>query len=190
MHIIARVSAPTKLSVGSMGLRSFFKRVLPAHHVIREHKHLRVLGTLLHDPNLFHVNRHSAAGGVAIGLSIACLPLPGHMLIAAVCAILLRVNLPLAVLLVWLTNPFTLAPYLYLAYKTGALLLDAPAHSFAFEPTMTWVNSALLDIWQPLLLGCLVYGVLAAAAGYLVTRGAWRLAAVSKWNARKKRRRR
>ena len=168
-----------------MGLRGFFKRILPAHHVIREHKHLRVLGTLLHDPNLFHITRRSAAGGVAIGLFIAFMPLPAHMLIAAILAIYLRVNLPLAVVLVWLTNPFTLAPYLFLAYKTGALILNIPAEPFNFELTFTWAGEALHEIWQPLLLGCLTYSTATATTGYFLVKWLWRFATVRKWEARK-----
>jgi uncharacterized protein (DUF2062 family) len=51
-----------------MSLRSFFKRLLPEPHRIRDHRHLRHFGDLLHDPNIWHLNRRSAAGGIAIGL--------------------------------------------------------------------------------------------------------------------------
>ena len=169
-----------------MGLRGFFKRVLPAHHVIREHKYLRILGTLLHDPNMFHITRRSAAGGMAIGLFIAFMPLPAHMLIAAILAIYLRVNLPLAVVLVWLTNPFTIAPYLYLAYKTGSLILNVPAHPVDIELNFTWAGETLLDIWQPLLLGCLTYSTVTAVLGYGLVRWLWRFATIRKWEERKK----
>ena len=169
-----------------MGLRNFFKRVLPAHQVIREHKHLRFLGGLLHDPNLFHINRRSAAGGMAIGLFTACTPLPGHTLIAAVLAIFFRVNLPLSVILVWLINPFTLAPYLFLAYKTGSLLLNTPTQPVDFELTFNWAGETLQTIWQPLILGCLTYSTVTAVAGYFTVRWLWRFVALRKWEERKK----
>lgn len=168
-----------------MGLRSFFVRVLPGRQEIRENKHLQVLGEILHDPNIFHITRRSAAGGVAVGLFFACLPIPGQMLVAAVFAIYFRVNLPLAVVLVWLTNPVTIPPYLFIAYKTGALVLGEPVINVHFELTVEWAREILLDIWQPLLLGCLIYGISSAVAGYLFLRWLWRFTAIRKWEERR-----
>lgn len=168
-----------------MGLRNFFKQVLPEHHEIREHKHLRFLGDILHDPNIFHLTRRSAAGGVAVGLFFACLPVPGQMLIAAIFAIFFHVNLPLAVILVWITNPITIPPYLFIAYKTGTKLLNVPAKDINFELSIQWASEKLLDIWQPLLVGCLLYSIVSATIGYLTIRWLWRLTAIRKWEERK-----
>jgi uncharacterized protein (DUF2062 family) len=168
-----------------MGLKRFFKRVLPSHHEIREHKQLQLLGDILHDPNIFHLTKHSAAGGVALGLFWACVPIPGQMLVSAICAIYFRVNLPLAVILVWITNPLTIPPYLFLAYKTGTVLLNEPTRALTFEMSFTWFAERIVDIWQPLLLGCMIYGVLTSIIGYGIIRWLWRLAVIKKWEARK-----
>ena len=71
-----------------MSLRSFFKRFLPEPHRVRNHKHLRHFGDLLHDPGIWHLNRRSASGGIAVGLFCAFIPLPIHMIVAAAVAIL------------------------------------------------------------------------------------------------------
>lgn len=169
--------------------RKFFKRVLPDHRRIRDHKHLQVLGKLLHDPNLFHLNRRSVAGGVAIGLFVAFIPIPFQMLLAAALAMIARVNLPLSVLLVWITNPLTMPPMYYGSYKLGAWLLGTAPKKFHFELSFDWLTNELAHIWQPFLLGCFVAGLIAALLGYLVTRILWRWHLVRAYQARKHQRR-
>jgi uncharacterized protein len=168
-----------------MGLRGFFKRVLPEHHKFQQHEQLGFLGDILHDPNIFHLNRHSAAGGVAIGLFLAFLPIPGQMLLAALLAIYFRVNLPLAVVFVWLSNPITIPPLFYLSYKTGALMLQEPAKELIFQLSFEWFSEIIVDIWDELLLGSLTLGGLAALTGYFTVRLVWHMAIVRKWEERK-----
>ncbi|MEQ8660543.1 MAG: DUF2062 domain-containing protein, partial [Gammaproteobacteria bacterium] len=43
-----------------------------------------------------------------------------------------------------------------------------------FEPSFSGVLAAFGDIWQPLLLGCFVCGLSAAAIGNLAVRWLWR----------------
>lgn len=170
-----------------MSLRSFFKRLLPEPHLIRDHKHLRHFGTSLHDPSLWRLNRRSAAGGVATGLFCAFIPLPVHMIVAAALSILLRVNLPLAVLFTWITNPLTFAPIFIFAYKLGSRLLHLPVKHLAFEFTFRWLGEIFVKIWEPLLLGCLILALLSSLTGYLVISQMWSLLVMKKWAARKQR---
>jgi len=170
-----------------MDLRSFFKRLLPEPHRLRDHRHLRHFGELLHDPNIWHLNRRSAAGGIAIGLFCAFIPLPVHMVVAAALAMLLRVNLPLAVILTWITNPVTFAPVFYFAYQVGSWILGSPVHHIAFEFSLHWLEVIFVRIWQPLLLGCVVLATLSALTGYFATILVWRILLVKKWTDRKSR---
>ena len=84
--------------------RRLIKRFMPDPALIREHKSLRFLGTLLHDPNLWHLNRHSVARAMAVGIFAAFIPMPFQMLLAAFLAINVRSNMPISVGLVWLTH--------------------------------------------------------------------------------------
>ena len=170
-----------------MSLRSFLKRLLPEPHRIREHKHLRHFGSLLQDPNIWHVNRRSAAGGIATGLFCAFIPLPVHMIVAATLAILFRVNLPMAVVVTWITNPFTFAPIFLFAYKVGSWLLQEPVRKIAFTLSIQWLQEIFVQIWQPLLLGCVVLAVLSSLTGYFVVSLLWRILLVKKWTDRKSR---
>jgi len=167
----------------SMSLRSFFKRYLPEHHKIREHQYIRHFGSLLHDPNIWHLTRRSSAGGVAAGLFCAFIPLPIHMIVAAAVAILFRVNLPLAVIFTWVTNPLTFAPMFVFAYQLGTKILGVPEHQVELEP----VFNKLIHIWEPLLLGCFILATVSAITGYVAVRLLWRLSLVRKWEERRKR---
>ncbi|PKM45340.1 MAG: DUF2062 domain-containing protein [Gammaproteobacteria bacterium HGW-Gammaproteobacteria-1] len=155
--------------------KKFLKRFMPDHRVIREHRHLRIFGTLLHDPNLFHLNRRSASGAFANGLFWAFVPMPLQMLPASLFAIAFRVNLPLSIALVWVTNPFTMPPLYYFCYKVGSWLLDVPVQSIEFELSLHWLSTELSRIWEPFLLGCFVVGAISALLGYFGVRGLWRL---------------
>src|SRR3546814_2139222 len=114
--------------------RRLFKRYMPDPASIREHKSLRFLGSLLHDPNLWHLNRHSVARAMAVGLFAAFLPIPLQMLLAAALAITVRGNLPIAVSLVWLTNPLTIPAVFFCSYQSCACLLVVPSRSLPVSP--------------------------------------------------------
>ena len=123
--------------------KKFIQRLLPDPRKIKGAGSLRIFGDLIHDPNYWHLNRRSASGAFAIGLFVAFVPLPMHMLIAAALAILTRVNLPLSVALVWITNPLTMGPFMYASYKVGAFLLQQPAQEFVFEFSLAWFSSGI-----------------------------------------------
>jgi len=164
--------------------KRFIKRLLPHHSEVKEHKFLKHLGTLLHDPNLWHLNRHSVSKAVALGLFIAYVPLPFQMVLAAILAIWLRVNLPISVALIWISNPITIPPMFYGAYKFGSWLLNQPPQQLEFELSIDWLTNSVGGIWEPLLLGSLVLGSALALAGYLTTRLIWRLWVINHWKRR------
>lgn len=155
--------------------RKIIKRYLPDYHRIREHKHLKLFGQLLHDPNLWHLNRRSVSGAFAVGLFTAFVPVPFQMLLAAAFAVFVRVNLPISVSLVWVSNPATMPPMFYFAYKIGTWILGTPARKVQFELSFEWLLSGLGAIWEPFLLGCLVLGVSSALVGTITVRLLWRL---------------
>jgi uncharacterized protein (DUF2062 family) len=166
--------------------RKLLKRYLPEVGKLRQYRGLRVFGQLLHDPNLWHLNRYSASGAVAVGLFIAFMPIPFQMVPAAALAIMLRLNLPLAVVLVWVTNPFTMPPLFYLCYKVGAWILGSVDHELAFAWSWEWFRKGLVRVWEPFLLGCSVMGSLSALAGYFGIRALWRWHVITQWERRKK----
>lgn len=155
--------------------KKLIQSLFPNYHTVRDFEILRLFGAVLNDPNLWHLNRRSVAGAFAVGLFVAFLPIPAQMLLAAAVAIMVRVNLPIAVLLVWITNPLTMAPIFLTAYTMGRCLMGEPARGFSFELSLSWFTGELLIIWQPLLLGSLLMSTVAALAGYIGIRLLWRL---------------
>lgn len=165
--------------------KKFFKRYMPDHKTIREHKHLQIFGTLLHDPNLFHLNRRSVSGAFALGLFNAFVPIPSQMLLSAAGAILFRVNLPISVALVWITNPVTMLPMFSFCYVVGTWILGKPEQKFHFEATLDWLTNELLTIWPSFLLGCFVVASISAIIGYATIRILWRLHIINHIKARR-----
>ncbi len=169
--------------------RRFLKRYLPDYQTIREHKCLRCFGSLLHAPNLWHLNRRSVPRAFSIGLFMAWVPVPFQMVLAAGAAIALQANLPISVCLVWITNPLTMPVLFYFSYKVGGWLLGQEVSPVAFELTFEWLGGQMQTIWQPFLLGCLVLGIVSALLGNILIRLFWVFRVRKDWQLRKHHRR-
>lgn len=178
-------------------MRNFLKKLLPHHDTVKSQRWLKPFGSWLHQPNLWHLNRRSVAGGVAIGLFCGLIPGPFQIISAAILAVLLRVNLPVAAFTTVYTNPFTILPLYVIAYELGAWFSgannSATVDPLTF-PEMHWGNW-LTELWawmhmlgKPLLIGLLLLATGLAIIGYFAVRVAWRIAVVLRWRARRHRR--
>ncbi len=170
--------------------RRHLARYLPDPAHLRSHWALRRSPHFLQDPRLWHLGRRQVAGGVAIGLFVACLPLPGQMALAALLGIRFRVNLPVAVVMVWASNPFTFAPIGYTAYWLGRQLLGAPPLNWDNPLSLEWIQEELAPVWRPLLLGLLILGSASALIGYYGVLAVWRTGILLRRRAQRLRRRR
>lgn len=162
------------------------KRRLPTRQQLTNHQLLRPFASRLLDPQLWHFNRRSTSNAMCIGLVIAWLPFPGQTLIAAIAAIVLRSNLPVAVSLTWISNPLTFAPMYFFAYKLGAWLLNAEPAFTQFVFSFAWLFDRLAQIWQPLLLGTLICAWVTGVTGLVIVRSIWRLWIIRRWRLRLK----
>lgn len=143
------------------------KKLSPRRSQLADRWFLRPFGALLHDPALWRLDRHGAARAFALGLFVAWLPIPFQMALVAVTALWLRVHLPVALVAVWVSNPVTTLPMLYVSYRFGLAVLGmAPGEAY----------------WQPFLLGCFLLGVLTAAAGYFLLDLLWHWTLVRKYH--------
>ncbi|MEC7378488.1 MAG: DUF2062 domain-containing protein [Pseudomonadota bacterium] len=115
--------------------------------------------------------------------------MPFQMLAAAGFAIWFNANLPLSVVLVWISNPVTMPPIFYFNYKVGAWALDRPVLSFEFQLSWSWISERLLDIGIPLYLGSLIVATVSACLAYLIIQYLWRRKIRSDWQVRRVKRR-
>lgn len=168
--------------------RRFLRRILPSPRALRREGPVRLFGRLLHQPNLWHLNRHSVALAVSVGLFTAFMPVPVQMILAAAIAILVGCNLPIAVVLVWVSNPVTMAPLFFAAHKFGAWLLNETPEAVQFEMSLEWLLTKLGDIWQPFLLGCFTLGLSLAIMGYVTVQIIWRIHVLQSWRERREQR--
>ena len=165
--------------------RKIIKRFVPDSDWVRQQRSLKLLGTWLQDPNIWHLNRHSVSTATFVGCFVAFIPLPAQMIIAALMAFVVRANLPISVALVWITNPVTMAPIYYVAYKVGTAVMDTEAAPFNFELSWQWLHHGLENNWQPFLLGCLLCGLFFSLLASTLVRLAWRQYVISCWKQRR-----
>ncbi len=178
--------------------RKFFRKYLPAADRISSHQMLALFGHRLRHPSLWHLNRKSVSGAVAIGLFAGLVPGPFQMLAALLLAIPLRKNLPVALLVTVYTNPLTIVPLYLLAYQYGKLILghhDSSADIAPFD--FDWAHlldstAALLDwtlaLGKPLAAGLPALALTLAALGYCAVDLGWRVHVQLAWRARRKKR--
>lgn len=168
--------------------RRFFRKFALNRHELRKRWFLAPFRQMLQDPRLWSMRRQNVLPAFALGLFVGCQPLPLHVAGSAVASLLLRINLPVAVLATLVSNPLTMAPLYYFNYRVGMLLLPGRTAPFRFEPSLEWLTTTFLTLWQPLLLGSVLVGAVLALSGYAILALLWRLSLV-RYKVRKRRRR-
>ena len=161
------------------------KRFLPDHNKIKNNKYLQIFGDLLHNPNLWHLNRRSVARAFAVGLFFAFIPVPFQMVLAAGIAIIVHANLPLSIALVWITNPLTMPAIFYFCWLVGSWVTGGSEHEFYFEASWQWVVDSVSTIGPAFLTGCGVLATVFGIIGYFSINALWRYNVAKEWQKRK-----
>jgi uncharacterized protein (DUF2062 family) len=166
--------------------RKFFRRLSAPYRGNQENAawYLRPFQVVLAHPVYFSINRRSITGGLALGVFVGVMPFVGHTPVVVLAALLMRVNLPVAVVATWIANPLTYGPILYGEYRLGLHLLGEPPSDLSLDLPWLELVTSLAGAWKPLWLGALVTGVLAAGTAYLLSNAAWRL--MTRWRLQRR----
>ncbi|MBF2735611.1 MAG: DUF2062 domain-containing protein [Betaproteobacteria bacterium AqS2] len=128
------------------------------------------LARFLHS-DLVHWNRSSVTRGTATGMFWAFIPIPFQMIPAILFCWLLRGNLAVAIIIVWISNPLTLAPIIYLEYRLGELILAGAEVPAAAEGTLALFAGGLKYV----MVGALFVSIAMMLAGYVAVQIAFTL---------------
>jgi hypothetical protein len=132
------------------------------------------------------VNRKSISRGVCIGIFWAFIPMPMQMLAVLAITPFIKFNVPIAITMVWLSNPLTMPFMYYMEYQTGNFLLGNESLD-NIELTLEWFSSNWNKIITPLYVGTIPYSLGVSSVVYFVINKLW-IDSVKKENYHRKRR--
>jgi uncharacterized protein (DUF2062 family) len=172
--------------------RTVFKTIRFLKHP-RKLKHSGVMRWFaLHFLNkrVWKPTQHTFSGGLAIGTFITLQLLPIQMPSATILAAIFRVNIPIALVMCWLSNPLTIAALVPLEYAVGkwalAFLTVVPT-----TPFPTKLPADVAGLWLALkehapvmLFGGVVLGAFLAPASYVLSYLSWGW--LEQWNQRRR----
>ncbi len=158
-------------------MQRWLKRITPDRHTLEKLWCLKPFKDLVLDRGCWKFNRHSVTRGFALGLFIAFIPptpLPVHIVTCVILGMLFRLNLPVLIATVFISNPFTWLPQVACSIWVGAKLMGMGVMPFLHELRHEHLRAQVHQLWPPLLLGALFLGLAAAGAGYVLAQLAWR----------------
>jgi uncharacterized protein len=168
--------------------RQFFTRISKEFRQKQDHPwYMKPFEFVLTHPVYFSTSRRGIGGGLWVGLFIGLIPVPAHTLLAAIGALLLRVNVPVAIAATWVTNPFTFVPIYYFGYQIGAALLNVPPEVMPDTFSFDWVLEEIDQHWKPLMLGTGIMALSVASTVYLIISVVWHVTTLRRYRSRHQR---
>lgn len=167
----------------------WIKAQAPTRESFERSRFLRPFAKRVFVPALWRFTRRSVPRGVALGLLVGIfLLIPGvQIAAAALLALPIRANIPIAAAMTFLSMPLT-TPFILIAagYVGG---VDVGQFKRIIYPVVRWPELtawAVSDAAPATLLGLAAISVVAAVIGYLLAVILWRWRLVRKWRARRR----
>jgi hypothetical protein len=120
----------------------------------------------------FNINRKMVTRGVFVGLFWGFIPMPMQMLAVVATTPFIRFNVPIAIAMVWLSNPFTMPPMYYIEYLTGNFILGHE-NIKDIELNLEWFSDNIGDIFIPLYVGTAFYSIVVSTLIYFALNWLW-----------------
>ena len=158
-------------------LADLIRKYMPTREDMATNRFLKPIAHRFLTPELWRFTRRSVPRGVALGLFAAFIVPLGQIFLAAFMALPARANVPLAALVTFVTNPFTLPFWLIFANRVGRFVLNIDAAMGANAGDLASDSGALarwLEVGGVTAFGFLVLAIVTAGVGYLVSSFAWR----------------
>lgn len=163
-----------------------FKQWLPSREFLDQHAALKRLQPVLSHPFLWHFSRHTVPGAFAVGLIAAMIPGPIQIVSATFLAIKFRVHLPTAIAATFISNPFTIVPIYWAAYRFGAFLLQITPHSL--KELERVAREDLWNLWGalgwPFMVGMPILTLSTAIISYFLLQRLWIWRVAHHWRHR------
>ncbi len=132
----------------------------------------------------FNINRKMITKGVWVGLFWGFIPMPMQMLAVVATTPFVRFNIPIAIAMVWLSNPITMPPMYYMEYLTGNFILGQDGID-GITLTLEWFSENMGDIFLPLYVGTAFYSIIVSSLVYFVLNWLWIHSVKSEQNEKK-----
>lgn len=160
--------------------RDQLSKRMPSREAMADNKYLAPIAHRFLSPELWRFTRRSVPRGVALGLFAAFIIPVGQIFLAAFLALPSRANVPLAALVTFVTNPFTLPFWLVVANRLGnfALQIDANVAVITSGPTEGGPWGLIVDFFElagTTAFGFAVLAVVFPTLGYFLSGWIWRL---------------
>ena len=168
-------------------LADFLRKHMPTREEMAKNRFLKPIAHRFLSPELWRFTRRSVPRGVALGLFAAFIVPIGQIFLAAFMALPARANVPLAALVTFVTNPFTLPFWLVIANRTGKIVLNIDAAMGAGAGQLAEDSGALarwLEVGGVTAFGFLVLAIVTSAVGYLAASFTWRFVVARKRDRR------
>ena len=157
-------------------------------------KFLRIFGKKTLNPVLWYVNRKSITRAVFVGTFFGLLPIPFHSVFIVMAVLLFEVNLPISLMLAWLSNPLTLVPILYIGFWFGSHIFQVHMinkemllgvlHQISHWITHFGHGHIDFSLAKILMTGLVVEAFVFAVILYLSTEIFWRWMVIKNWKSR------
>jgi hypothetical protein len=123
-------------------------------------------------PEYLSTNRKMVSRAVLLGVFIAFIPMPFQMVAVLAFMPFFRFNVPIALAMCWLSNPFTMPPMYYMEYLTGSFLLGSEVAPV--EMTLEWFSENLDKIFLQLYVGAAFYSIVGSLSAYWAVNHFWK----------------